>query len=331
MLISRAGSPNQRVSRLRVRHLQALELLSQLGSMRKVAERLHLSQPAVSQMVKEIEEAFEGPLLTRSRKRVVPNGRMELLLRRIRAILGEVEAASSELARTSMQRPVVRIGANFHLLTLVLPPAITVLRSLHPELRFVLQEGAVDALYQMIADGALDCAVCRVSSRGAGSSGNDEFSVFPLYEAALCVVVSRNHPLYKRRAIRLKDLVGEDWALSAPEGRSRQLLADAFIRAGLPVPEPVIECRPFAVNLAIAAELPLVTVGMREGSKRGRGKSVFRVLPLRLEQNSTPVAFVCRKTKMNVFPLPAVRNAVIASARSAGLPPPHYAKADHEG
>jgi DNA-binding transcriptional LysR family regulator len=215
---------------------------------------------------------------------------------------------------------VVRIGANLHLLTHVLPPAITALRTEHPALRFVLQEADVDSLFGLLSAGELDCAICRVAVNASRVTAMGDFAFFPLYEATLCVIVGRTHPLFRRKNIRLKDLATEDWALSAPSGKSRQLLADAFIRAGLPVPDPVVECRPLAANLAIATELPLVTVGMRAEALPSQQLGLLRILPIRLEQEATLVSFVCRKALVEMFPLPLVRTAVVDACRKAGLP-----------
>lgn len=310
----------RRLGRLRLRHLQLLEMLESAEPLRRIAERMHCTQPAVSQMVKEIELAFGGALFARTRKGLAPNSRMQTLMRRVRIMLGEMETARSEMEAGSEHRPVVRIGANLHLLTHILPNAITAMRSSHPALHFSLQEGDVDSLFRLMSAGELDCAVCRVSATASRVAAMGDFAFFPMHEATLCIIIGRKHPLFRRKAIRLRDLVDEDWALSAPSGKSRQLLADAFIRAGLPVPDPVVECRPLAANLAIATEMPLVTVGMRAEALPGQQAGLLRILPIRLEQEATLVSFVCRKALADMFPLPQVRQAVAEACRKAGLP-----------
>lgn len=310
----------RRLGRLRLRHLELLEMLESTEPLRRIAERMHCTQPAVSQMIKEIELAFGGPLFTRTRKGLTPNGRMHTLMRRVRIMLGEIETARGEMEAGGEHRPVVRMGANLHLLTHILPAAITALRSEYRALRFSLQEGDVDHLFQLMSAGELDCAVCRVSATASRVSAMGDFAFFPMHEATLCIIIGHKHPLFRRKNISLRDLVDEDWALSATSGKSRQLLADAFIRAGLPVPDPVVECRPLAANLAIAAELPLITVGMRAEALPGQQAGLLRILPIRLEQEATLVSFVCRKALVDMFPLPQVRHAVAEACLNAGLP-----------
>lgn len=103
------------IDRLRIKHLRLLELLVELGTVRKAAEHLHVSQSAVSQMLKELEAAFGGPLFARTRGGVEANERSRTLLRRLRPMLGELRAAQNEML-TSAQA-VLRIGANLQFLT----------------------------------------------------------------------------------------------------------------------------------------------------------------------------------------------------------------------
>ncbi|TAM53956.1 MAG: LysR family transcriptional regulator, partial [Burkholderiaceae bacterium] len=60
------GGADYLVRRLRLRHLELLVALAEAGTMRGAAERLHLSQPAISKMLNEIESGFGVRLFDRS-------------------------------------------------------------------------------------------------------------------------------------------------------------------------------------------------------------------------------------------------------------------------
>jgi len=60
------------VRRLRLRHLELLVALGEAGTMRAAADRLHLSQPAISKMLLETEDALGARLFERSRQGVHP-------------------------------------------------------------------------------------------------------------------------------------------------------------------------------------------------------------------------------------------------------------------
>ncbi len=292
---------------LRLRHLRMLELLSDTGTVRKTAKLLHLSEPAVSQMLKNVEEAFGGPLFSRTRRGLVPNSRFGVLLRRIRGALGELRAAGSDLAQSDFSQPRLRFGASLHILTHLFAPAVGRLRLNHPDWRFSLQEGSMHVLLNDLAEGKLDCVGGRMPHRKSMAFKMSDFDFWPIYSGELCLVVGADHPLARRRRVALTELIREDWALSITDGRSRQLLQDAFLRAGFELPEPVVESRPFHANLAVVSQSRLITVAMRAEALRGQRLGTHRILPVNIELNGPPMAVFFRKSVVN--------DPVIAAAR----------------
>ncbi|MEA3157899.1 MAG: hypothetical protein QOK44_5488 [Betaproteobacteria bacterium] len=300
------------IERLRIKHLRLLELLVEVGTVRKAAERLHISQPGVSQMLKELESAFGGALFARTRGGVAANERAATLLRRLRPVLGELRAAQSEMF--SSAQAVLRIGANLQFLTHLLPHALSSLRYSYPDLRFVLREGATNALIEALLAGDLDCTIGRLSMSSPRDSVLSELRVWPLYGGELCLVVGRSHPLAKRKHVTLHDLAGEAWALGDTTGQARMLLDRLFIRAELPPPRPVLECRPQFANLAFVASMQLVTVATRSDALAAHEAGTIHILPIELPVESTPVAFICRKASADDVWLTRVREAVSLAA-----------------
>lgn len=293
------------IERLRVKHLRLLELLVELGSVRKAAEQLHASQPAVSQMLKELETAFGGPLFRRSRGGVEANQRMTALLRRVRPVLGELRAANGEMLSVSVTQ--LRIGANLQFLTQLLPHALERLRGAYPELRFVLREGPTNTLVEALLAGDLDCTIGRLSTNMPRAA---DLQFWPLYGGELCLVVGRSHPLAKRRRLAVEELVAEAWALGGKTGDARKIVDQLFIGAGLPPPEPVVECRPQFASLAFAAKMQLVTVATRSDALAAQHAGTIHILPIELPVETAPVAFICRKASAGDVWLTRLREAV---------------------
>ena len=265
-------------------------------------------------MLAQVEAAFDGPLFTRTRSGVRATARLAVLIRRSRLALGEIDAASAELANVA--QPGIRIGANLQFLTQMLPSALAVMRSSNPELRFFLEEGPSDRLVAALLAGNLDCVVARHSTRSirdASSAG--ELQIWPLDGGELCLVVGRSHPLANRRRIRIKDLADQQWALGVSEGQGREIVSRIFLDAGLRPPQPVIECRPQFANLAFAAKLPLVTVATRADALTGQQTGILRILPIDISQKLAPIAFICRKAAADDKLLMQLREAVSESAR----------------
>jgi DNA-binding transcriptional LysR family regulator len=293
------------IERLRIKHLRLLELLVELGSVRKAAERLHVSQPAVSQMLKELEAAFGGPLFTRTRGGVEPNLRVSNLLRRVQPALGELRAAQGEMLTSSTT--LLRIGANLQFLTQLLPHALERLRAGYPDLRFVLREGPTNALVESLLAGDLDCTIGRLSSNMPRAA---DLQFWPLSGGELCLVVGRSHPLAKRKRLALEDLATQAWALGGMTGEARRIVDQLFMRAGLRPPEPVLECRPQFANIAFVATMQLVTVATRSDALAAQHAGTVHILPIELPVESAPVAFICRKASAGDVWLARLREAV---------------------
>lgn len=300
------------VERLRIKHLRLLELLVELGTVRKTAEHLHISQSAVSQMLKELESAFGGTLFARTRRGVEANQRTATLLRRLRPVLGELRVAQSEMLTST--KAVLRIGANLQLLSHLLPHALESLRSSHPDLRFVLREGPTNTLIDALLAGDLDCTIGRLSMNARHAAVLAELRFWPLYGGELCLVVGRSHPLARRKRLTLQDLAGEAWALGGTTGQARTLLDQLFINAKLPPPQPVLECRPQFANLAFVAKMRLVTVATRSDALAAQEAGTIHILPIELPVESAPVAFICRKVSDDDVWITRAREAVNLAA-----------------
>jgi DNA-binding transcriptional LysR family regulator len=295
----------QSVERLRIKHLRLLELLVEVGTVRKAAERLNVSQSAVSQMLKELEDAFGGPLFTRTRSGVEANDRVAMLMRRLRPVLGEIGAAQDEMLAPA--QAVLRIGANLQFLTRLLPHALESLRSTYPDLRFVLSEGPTNTLIDALLAGDIDCTIGRLSANTPRAA---ELRLWPLYGGELCLVVGSSHPLARRKRLTLQDLAGEAWALGGRTGQARTILDQLFVRADLPPPRPVLECRPQFANLAFVAKMQLVTIATRDEALVAQEAGTIHILPIELPVESAPVAFICRKASADDVWLARTREAL---------------------
>jgi DNA-binding transcriptional LysR family regulator len=303
------------IEHLRLKHFRLLVLLVEHGTVRQAAKMINVSQPVASQMLAEAEFAFGGTLFTRTRGGVKATPRLEVLLRRVRFILGELEVANRELATPGQVS--IRIGASLQFLTQLLPSALARLHSSNPEIHFLVREGSGDSLIQEVIQGKLDCAIARLSTLTLRDSKNDsDLQFWPLYGGKLCLVVNKSHPLSKRKRVNIHDLANEQWALGISEGQGREIIDRVFIDAGLRPPRPVIECRPQYANLAFIAKLPLVAVATHADAIAGQQAGLLHILPIDISQKIAPVAFVCRKSTANDNWLMLLRGAVTMAAQA---------------
>ncbi len=139
------------LDRLRLRHLRLLELIETHRSLRAVADQLGLTQPAVSQMVKDLEFAFGATLVERSVRGVELTGVGRLALQRSRSGLAAFHTLAAELDEGLP--PVLQVGTNPAMMFHLIPAALKVARR---------EEAPIDQL------------LCRAHRLGSRALGHEE-------------------------------------------------------------------------------------------------------------------------------------------------------------
>ena len=228
------------VRRLRLRHFELLVKLADAGTMRGAAHRLNLSQPAISKMLVEIEDAFGARLFDRSRQGVRANAFGVAAMHHARIILGELSRATDELdAMRTGASAMLRLGTLS--VTAAVPAAIVDLHTRMPGASVQIREGRVQELMQRLLDGELDCVFGAITPEALASELLRSLQFEVLLEDHLCVLASTAHPLSRRRRLRWTDLGAGRWVTPPRETLVRQAFMAAFMNEGLDPPVPVIE------------------------------------------------------------------------------------------
>lgn len=228
------------VRRLRVRHLELLVVLIEAGTLRAAAQRLNLSQPALSKMLAEVESAFGSRLFERSPQGLAPNSLGAAAAYRARVILGELSQAVDEVdALRNGAQGVLRLGTLS--VTSSVPRAVARLRRQMPRARIQIQEGRVRDLVQKLLNGELDCVFGAITPDLLTSDWLGLLEPELLLQDTLCVLCGEGHPLARRRRLTWADLHGHPWVAPPKDTLVRQALMTAFLNVGLQPPEPAVE------------------------------------------------------------------------------------------
>lgn len=248
----------QHLDRLRLRHLRLLKLIDVHGSLRAVGNVLNLTQPAVSQMVKDLEYAFGVQLVDRSVRGVVLSDAGRLALQRVRSGLATFDHLATELQ--SDQPLKIRIGTNSAMMYQILPSALRRIDFEETGMAFMLRTGTVGDMMQALWDGELDCYVGRVDWDQMPKEMVPVLRHDPLARMELVLACSVDHPLAGRTDLSVSDLANCHWALP-PEDSNNRIVLDAELRNhGLAGPTPVVEVAadPNAL-MNLASQLNLLT------------------------------------------------------------------------
>ena len=141
-------------------HLRALLEVVEQGGFSAAAKRLHLSQPAVSLQIRELEGRLGIQLVERLGKRAYATPAGDELLEHARRIAAETERALAAMRRHKDGRlGRVRIGTGDVMLTYLLPPVLHVLRTTHPRIELVISTGTTTEMMQGMSSNDIDLGV----------------------------------------------------------------------------------------------------------------------------------------------------------------------------
>ncbi|PYO53407.1 MAG: hypothetical protein DMD83_24175 [Candidatus Rokuibacteriota bacterium] len=165
------SNTSDRPMELNLAHVRTLQAVVSHGSFSRAAERLHLSQPAVSLHIRHLEQGAGLRLLERVGKRAFPTTAGEILLEHAGRALGELEAAHQALERL---RGVVagrlRLGTGATASTYLLPPLLRRLHARHPALELVVVTGNSAEVVAAGGGNQRDLAArVRAAARGVSS------------------------------------------------------------------------------------------------------------------------------------------------------------------
>jgi len=212
-----------------LRQLRYLVALAEARNFTRAAASEHIAQPALSQQIRKLEEEIGMALVERTTRRVALTGAGELLVVRARRVLAELEAAGTELqALRGMYTGHVTIGAMHTMGPVDLSLALALFDERHPDVQFTVREQSSEEMAEMLRVDELDLAFLsvteRVESRGLG--------LHQLVSEELVVMLAREHPLGRRRKVRMAELEGERFISFREGARLRELLLAAGRSAG---------------------------------------------------------------------------------------------------
>lgn len=214
---------------MEIRQLKAFKAIAEMHTFTAAAQRVHVTQAAISMQIRQLENEVGVPLFIRTPRRVVLTEAGEKLMLRARRILIEHDAALAELAELAgAERGRLRLGsASASVSGDPLPQILKELRAHHPHAEISVFTGTSEELVKQILAGELDMAF--VSLPVEARSIETEV----LRYDQLVAIASPRHRLAKQRVISAFALAGERLILGERGGNTRRLIDEFFAEAGL--------------------------------------------------------------------------------------------------
>jgi DNA-binding transcriptional LysR family regulator len=216
----------ERVELRQLRHFQEIVRMASFG---QAAERLNITQPALSKSIRNLERSLGCQLLERHPSGVTPTPHGRLFLDYAAFVTSELDRAVEELnALSGRGRGIVRVGAGATMMRYLLPQAVRRFMAQAADGSSVsFRQGLKEELLAALRRGDIDLMVGSVDPERVDEDLRQE----AVLEDRLVVVADRRHPLAGMRGVALPALAAFSWVLpesNEPEGEKlHQALAEA--------------------------------------------------------------------------------------------------------
>lgn len=191
---------------MELRHLRYFIAVAELENVSRAALKLHVSQPALSRQIRDLEEELGFLLLERSAKSVRLTEAGRVFLTEARAVLQRAEeAVKAAGAVATGGRDELHIGYAMSPTVRILPPALRAFQSVLPNVRVKLHDLSTIEMIAGLGEGKLHIAFL-VRPNAAMLRG---LRFEELMRAAMIVAVSPKHPFARRRTVTIEEVAGQ--------------------------------------------------------------------------------------------------------------------------
>ncbi len=238
------------------KHLAQLSVIAEAGSFQSAADRLGLTQPALSRNMKTLEERLGVKLFNRDGRKSVPNA-LGLRLSRNGQTIRLAEEQASVLADQSAQGAVgeLRIGAPPIVAGRFLSSAMARFIRENPNCVVEMRTGLVHELRSMLEQGQVDIVIGPQSL----ADPSDGLAFTPLIDDRVGILCRAGHPLAARQSVMASDLEAQVWLAHSRGSLLRQQTEAAMMASGVKSMHIVCEADAIRSVLEIIAETDLIT------------------------------------------------------------------------
>ena len=211
--------------RIKVRHLESFLVLDEAGTLTAAAERLHMTQSAMSHWLAELEGVVGTPLVVRGRKvQLTPAGR--LLKRLAINVLGDISRTGREMNAVAEGRvPRLNVGSVWAGIAGGLPEAVSAFQLDHADVAVSIHDGPFDNLLRGLETRALDAVIGVLDAR-AHQPGLDHQVLF---EDQVAIVIGHGSKhWHQAEGLSFTDVLQEKWVMP-PSGTLTRIQMDAFL------------------------------------------------------------------------------------------------------
>lgn len=252
--MQKSASFSKLLSRLRLNQLSLLCGVADGLSFRQLAERLALSQPAISKMARELELTLGQSVFLRERSgvKLTPLGVQlvhdaKLIIKHVSRIEQNVKNYQLGIGAT------IKIGAPSYTAVSLLSEPIAQLIRQHPDIQIQTIDGVADHLFELLETGEIDFLVGSLPTTTFKDELGALLQIETLYPDEVCLITQKSN-IQPNETLNLQKLQRFSWIMPSEDSLVRQALRNTLLLEGLPIPKASVQSSVVPVIGALVAE-----------------------------------------------------------------------------
>ena len=220
--------------------------VAEVGNITAAAQALYISQSAVSQSSKQLENDLQTRLLSRNSRGVTLTAEGQMLYEYVRSAMGLLETGEEKLSQTrELQMGQLTIGASDTVTSQFLLPYLDTFHKRHPAIHIQIVSGRSHKVLGLLRSGKVDIAFASTPADDAG------LRIYPCFDTHAIFVAGAEYPCDFRHVYTLEEIAAFPLILLERKASSRLYLERFFLQNGLKLnPEIELGARSLLVDLA---------------------------------------------------------------------------------
>ena len=298
--------------RIKMRHLDSFIEVAKFGKFSIAADKLAVSQPAISKTIKELEDYLGVTLFIRNSKGITLTSYGDMFLRHVELGLGSIKFAVNGVKQgKSDALPQIAIGVLPTVAALLMPKAIQYFSESGLANNIHLYDGPNTLLIDQLRHSDIDLMVGRL----ADPSAMQDLSFIHLYSEHVCFIVRPDHPLLSQKTPpEVKDIVHYQVLIPLPKSISRPVVDKLLISHGISELPNHIETSLARFGRQYVQQSDAVWITSRGIAIDDINQGILVALPIATEDTRGPVGLTCRPGASQNVALDAMINAIRRAA-----------------
>ena len=274
-----------------VRHLRNMLAVIEEGTIAKAAQRVNMSQPAMTKSIQRLEEQLGVRLFERVPRGMRPTYYAHALQDYARAAcVGMAEAERQISALRGGTEGSIVIAAPAIIMTNLIPAVLAKLSKERPKLqmRLVSQNAS---LYSDLLDGKFSVVVSMLFDEIPKRGLVKEW----LFDDRLVLVMRPDHPLAKQRQVKARDLLPQKWVFGHGDNFGLNRLKTYFEQDGFDLPKPSIESHDHVVMKSVLMATDHVGLIARLGVEKEVASGLLKCLEIDSPLMARPIGVIRRE------------------------------------